>query len=921
MKDRLKVGSRVSCVIEGIFPNFIHLSFRSAGVVYRGVLLNETCSTVKRVIPNNYYKEKKVLEPEVTQSLYDAVNTRDLDTKSKGLRSKKLKPTYIVLDDYIYKSDNDPPPIEHKPKKNDGSESSSPKDSKDSVGKSPIDSLFGLVESLDSSIGRPVIERQDESIDDPTTKQDVRKRTKSTAEDETANKNEKSSSKTIEKQPSKSAVKSSNKAPSEKQATPSSKQSTSSKSLKPPLVKETSPQDSDSSDSIIKIPLAGHKIQDIDLKNSVETLGLSSPRSPVKSPDLNTTTDGLKDISTPSPAKKLKKDSLSSSTDAKVTPDEKRRRKGKKLVYNPKQRNRKLKLSRETNKIQLTPEEIIKEGALPIVKIEKKKVQRKPAGQKRIDPIALALKNIKNREKTRRRQRMGIATRRALSTSPNDLLRKAERKGLKKKKKRVKTTEEKREEERLRREEEAKEEAMKLEKAKQKELKQQKRLSERSVTRSVAASQEDGVSTRNRKYTLGEKTAAKIVKKSRNIQSQRISAESRKKMTLPLTVTSSMNLSPIVKIVDHGSPPRNQTIAVSTTNTKSSSTITKPPSKNTSNTNEIDLTCHEQIVSPETFNSFPVQPKKNRRKPLHVFKSLPNPATTDPATDGIYTEYKDINQIEKTVSTQETPVTTNTTTSLSTATTTISTTSTSTIATSTSESELFGKPYKITISRMNRPTLIPRRYLHSDSLAPAYQTLVQQPIVNKPSPFKQLRKSTVNIVARRQNTESDNASTSSTVTSPTIDDVPSNGKDNENEENNKDFENEDGEKRDHVNKKSGKPKKRKKQAMFDFHDTLKPISRSNEDIRIGDIIWGKVMGYGWWPGKVVSKFYDGSESTIRRVFCTWLGSNTNSTMNIRDLELFLPNFEKRFDVKKNSNSYTKAVVEAQHSCRTKYGLK
>ena len=143
------------------------------------------------------------------------------------------------------------------------------------------------------------------------------------------------------------------------------------------------------------------------------------------------------------------------------TPDERKKRR-KRILYNPKSRGRSLKIASSTT--QLTPEEILKEDALPIVKVEKRKIERKSVGasgvtrQKRIDPIALALKNIKNRENTRRRQRLGAMTRRAFSTSPNDLLRKAERKPLrkhaKKKKKSAKEIEAQKEEEQKAKEEE-----------------------------------------------------------------------------------------------------------------------------------------------------------------------------------------------------------------------------------------------------------------------------------------------------------------------------------------------------------------------------------------------------------------------------------------------------------------------------------
>ena len=347
----------------------------------------------------------------------------------------------------------------------------------------------------------------------------------------------------------------------------------------------------------------------------------------------------------------------------------------------------------------------------------------------------------------------------------------------------------------------------------------------------------------------------------------------------------------------------------------------------------MDLTCHEKVISPNSTSSLPPQQqRKNRRKPLHVFKSLPNPAV-EPSSTQLNEEYKDIDQIahpplptitQPVVVVEDNKLPENMFNNKHVI--AVSSAQLSPSPSSAGSSDLLGRPYKITVSRMNRPTLIPRRYLDSAGKTPAYQTLVQKQI--KPSPLKNLRKPQTTVVAnsRRNSIEvSDTASTTSSIsttssgmTSPFDDDVIKNkdgGKDKVVEK----------EKNEKINKSnpavtSKKPKKRKKQAIFDFHYTLKSICRSKNDIRNGDMIWGKIMGYGWWPGRVLSDSQS-SKPGNRRVFCTWFGSNTNSIMNVDELEIFLPNFEKRFDVRRSSNSYTKAVIQAQHCCRKKYGVK
>ena len=224
-------------------------------------------------------------------------------------------------------------------------------------------------------------------------------------------------------------------------------------------------------------------------------------------------------------------------------------------------------------------------------------------------------------------------TRRALTTSPNDLLRKAERKPLrksivKKKKKSSKEIEVEKAEEEAREEEERK--RLENEEEEKKKRRREKPILERSVTRSIAAKTKDGISTRNRKYTLVEKTALKIVQKSkRSLKTRRPNDV---KCRTPSSSSSSSvvvgpSLSPIVKIV----------------NESLSAQISLP-----CNHIDMDLTCHEKVISPDNIASTsfhpPQQQRKNRRKPLHVFKSLPNPAIEPPSTK-LNEEYKDIDQI------------------------------------------------------------------------------------------------------------------------------------------------------------------------------------------------------------------------------------------------------------------------------------
>ena len=78
-----------------------------------------------RTIPDNFFPIKAVLDQQTTDNLITEVTNQALDTSSKTLRSKKSKQTCLILDDYEFQEHSSP------------------------IGKSPIDSLCGLVESID----------------------------------------------------------------------------------------------------------------------------------------------------------------------------------------------------------------------------------------------------------------------------------------------------------------------------------------------------------------------------------------------------------------------------------------------------------------------------------------------------------------------------------------------------------------------------------------------------------------------------------------------------------------------------------------------------------------------------------------------------------------------------------------------------
>ena len=108
--------------------------------------------------------------------------------------------------------------------------------------------------------------------------------------------------------------------------------------------------------------------------------------------------------------------------------------------------------------------------------------------------------------------------------------------------------------------------------------------------------------------------------------------------------------------------------------------------------------------------------------------------------------------------------------------------------------------------------------------------------------------------------------------------------------------------------------------ILEQQKVLKPLTRSKEEIRIGDVVWGRCHGYGWWPGLVISlETCVDSTSSDRKAQVNWLNSTTQSKMSCKDLNLFIPHFDKHFK-RKSSKTLKMAVIEAQKACEEKYGI-
>ncbi|XP_063621967.1 PWWP domain-containing protein 2A-like [Cydia splendana] len=71
----------------------------------------------------------------------------------------------------------------------------------------------------------------------------------------------------------------------------------------------------------------------------------------------------------------------------------------------------------------------------------------------------------------------------------------------------------------------------------------------------------------------------------------------------------------------------------------------------------------------------------------------------------------------------------------------------------------------------------------------------------------------------------------------------------------------------------------------------------------GDIVWGKVVGFPWWPGRVLSV------TPTARAHVAWFASTTSSLMPCDSLSPFLEDFKMRFN-KKKRGAYKEAVKMA-----------
>ncbi|XP_059053022.1 PWWP domain-containing protein 2A-like [Achroia grisella] len=81
----------------------------------------------------------------------------------------------------------------------------------------------------------------------------------------------------------------------------------------------------------------------------------------------------------------------------------------------------------------------------------------------------------------------------------------------------------------------------------------------------------------------------------------------------------------------------------------------------------------------------------------------------------------------------------------------------------------------------------------------------------------------------------------------------------------------------------------------------------------GDIVWGKVVGFPWWPGRVLSV------TTTSKAHVAWYASTTSSLMPCDSLSPFLEDYKIRFN-KKKRGPYKDAVKQATSEAKRNESL-
>ncbi|XP_073451771.1 PWWP domain-containing protein 2B [Aquarana catesbeiana] len=90
------------------------------------------------------------------------------------------------------------------------------------------------------------------------------------------------------------------------------------------------------------------------------------------------------------------------------------------------------------------------------------------------------------------------------------------------------------------------------------------------------------------------------------------------------------------------------------------------------------------------------------------------------------------------------------------------------------------------------------------------------------------------------------------------------------------------------------------------------ITVDGKTMSVGDIVWGKVHGFPWWPARILSinvTQKENGDPTWQEATVSWFGSPTTSSLSVSKLSSFSEFFKLRFNRKKKG-VYRKAIAEA-----------
>ncbi|XP_017259312.1 PWWP domain-containing protein 2B isoform X2 [Kryptolebias marmoratus] len=95
----------------------------------------------------------------------------------------------------------------------------------------------------------------------------------------------------------------------------------------------------------------------------------------------------------------------------------------------------------------------------------------------------------------------------------------------------------------------------------------------------------------------------------------------------------------------------------------------------------------------------------------------------------------------------------------------------------------------------------------------------------------------------------------------------------------------------------------------------KCVTEEGHAVTVGDIVWGKIHGFPWWPARVLSISGAGKQETAQceaqwpQAKVAWFGSPTTSQLSVAKLSPFREFFRSRFNRKKKG-MYRRAILEA-----------